>query len=159
MRVNVTVAKLHLPGLRGRPAPTLDSGEVFEFTSYGIDPALLIKYVLMFAEVVESGCPCEIPGLDLVGTSSGDLTVEQQTIRLDEADITLSRSATPIAQQVLAGAGGWTSADTTEVAGADAIVVDVSRVIWETSGWWFSLSGIPESRLESVIDALQPSDR
>lgn len=147
-------------GLRGDEMRwTPGTGEVFEFTSHGIDPASLVKYVLMFADVVGSGCPCEIPGLDLVGTHQGEPMIEQQTIRLSDADMTLSRSPTPIAEPILAGAGSWASTDAIEVAGASASAIDGSRVIWEASGWWFSLSGITEDRLEPVTNALQPNNR
>lgn len=125
-------------------------GEVWEFSSFGMDPFLLQKYVLIAWEQSRDCSPCDLPSFDEIASSTTG-GGNEQAWTLDGATMTLRRSSTPSVLDI----DGWTSTAPTDIVGSPGFVVDGDTAIWSAEGHWFSLDEIPPDRLDEVLGALR----
>lgn len=133
-------------------------GSLWEFTSYGMAPAMLAEHVLNLDEEFERGCPCTSPGLEFVGTDAEPSVLHQQTINLQGTELVLTRATSPVPDFGLARAGLWRTAEPRLIDSTKGVVADGDQAVWQRDGFWFTLTDLPPERLNEVLRALRPVD-
>jgi len=142
--------------LRGNEMRWEFEGEVFEFSSFGISPSMLVKHVMGMPDSVVPGCACDRPGLRVVKHETGLSALDVQTIRVGDVVLTLSGSSTASHFSHLGGAGAWSSAEDRVIDGVDGVLVDGDHAIWNKDGHWFALEGMPSGRADEILAGLRP---